>query len=121
MCCIIQVRIEGSAGSLAPSTVEKDKRFNTYGIPRKKSKAKKVGAGKETVPNDFQQHWPTDEDNTSVGLQRKRAVGNGAARMGNARLRRLTEERAGGAKSVFQFYLQGSLAKFTHAGPPASR
>ena len=27
--------------------------------------------------------------------------GNGAARMGNARWRRLTEERAGGAKSVF--------------------
>lgn len=33
------------------STVEKDKRFNTYGIPRKKSKAKKADAGKETVPN----------------------------------------------------------------------
>jgi type I restriction enzyme M protein len=33
------------------SSVEKDKRFNTYGIPRKKSKAKKADAGKETVPN----------------------------------------------------------------------
>ena len=33
------------------STVEKDKRFNTYGIPRNKSKAKKADAGKETVPN----------------------------------------------------------------------
>jgi type I restriction enzyme M protein len=33
------------------STVEKDKRFNTYGIPRKKSKMKKKDAGKETVPN----------------------------------------------------------------------
>jgi type I restriction enzyme M protein len=33
------------------SSVEKDKRFNTYGIPRKKSKAKKKDAGKETVPN----------------------------------------------------------------------
>ena len=33
------------------STVEKDKRFNSYGIPRKKSKAKKADAGKETVPN----------------------------------------------------------------------
>jgi type I restriction enzyme M protein len=33
------------------STVEKDKRFNTYGIPRKKTKAKKKDAGKETVPN----------------------------------------------------------------------
>jgi type I restriction enzyme M protein len=33
------------------SSVEKDKRFNTYGIPRKKSKAKKKEAGKETIPN----------------------------------------------------------------------
>lgn len=33
------------------SGVEKDKRFNTYGIPRNKSKAKKADAGKETVPN----------------------------------------------------------------------
>jgi len=31
--------------------VEGDKRFNTYGIPRKKSKAKKKKKGKETVPN----------------------------------------------------------------------
>jgi type I restriction enzyme M protein len=33
------------------SSVEKDKRFNTYGIPRNKSKAKKADQGKETVPN----------------------------------------------------------------------
>lgn len=33
------------------SSVEKDRRFNTYGIPRKKSKAKKKDKGKETVPN----------------------------------------------------------------------
>jgi type I restriction enzyme M protein len=33
------------------SSVEKDKRFNTYGIPRNKSKAGKADAGKETVPN----------------------------------------------------------------------
>ena len=33
------------------SSVEKDRRFNTYGIPRKKSKAKKSEQGKETVPN----------------------------------------------------------------------
>jgi len=32
-------------------SVEKDKRFNTFGIPRKKSKAKKKDQGKETVPN----------------------------------------------------------------------
>src|ERR1039457_3247578 len=33
------------------SSVEKDKRFTTYGIPRNKSKGKKADAGKETVPN----------------------------------------------------------------------
>ncbi len=33
------------------ATVEADARFNTYGIPRKKTKAKKSEEGKETVPN----------------------------------------------------------------------
>jgi type I restriction enzyme M protein len=33
------------------SLVEKDKRLNTYGIPRKKTKVKKKDTGKETVPN----------------------------------------------------------------------
>ncbi len=33
------------------SSVENDKRFSTYGIPRNKSKAKKADKGKETVPN----------------------------------------------------------------------
>lgn len=36
---------------VALSAVEKDKRFNTYGIPRNKTKAKKSDQGKETVPN----------------------------------------------------------------------
>jgi hypothetical protein len=38
--------------------------------------------------------------------------------MGNSRWRRLTEERAGSAKSVFHFDVQGSVAKSTHAGIP---
>ena len=67
--------------------------------------------------DDFQRHWPTDED-IYVDFVRDGAVGNGAARMGNARWRRLTEERAGGAKSVFHFDVQGSVAKSTHAGIP---
>lgn len=33
------------------SSVEKDARFNTYGVPRNKGKAKKGEQGKETVPN----------------------------------------------------------------------
>jgi hypothetical protein len=44
--------------------------------------------------------------------------GNGAARMGNPRWRRLTEERASSAKSVYHFDVQGSVAKSTHAGIP---
>ena len=32
-------------------TVEKDRRFNTYGIPRNKTKVGKADQGKETVPN----------------------------------------------------------------------
>lgn len=67
--------------------------------------------------DDFQHHWPTDED-IYVDFVRDGSVGNGSARMGNARWRRLTEERAGGAKSVFHFDVQGSVAKSTHAGIP---
>jgi hypothetical protein len=43
--------------------------------------------------------------------------GKGSARSGNARWRRLTEERCR-AKSVFHFDVQGSVAKSTHAGLP---
>ena len=68
--------------------------------------------------DDFQHHWPTDGDHTYVDFVREGAFGNGAARTGNARWRRLTEERAGGAKSVFHFDVQGSVAKSTHAGIP---
>jgi hypothetical protein len=68
--------------------------------------------------DDFQCHWPTDEDHTYVDFVRDGSAGNGAARMGNARWRRITEKRAGGAKSVFHFDVQGSVAKSTHAGIP---
>jgi hypothetical protein len=68
--------------------------------------------------DDFQCHWPTDDDHTYVDFVREGVCGNGTARMGNARWRRLTEERAGVAKSVFHFDVQGSVAKSTHAGIP---
>jgi hypothetical protein len=68
--------------------------------------------------DDFHRHWPTDQDHTYVDFVRDGSVGNGAARTGNARWRRLTEERAGGAKSVFHFDVQGQVAKSTHAGIP---
>jgi hypothetical protein len=70
-----------------------------------------------TFLDDFQLHWPTDE-NIYVDFVRDGVVGNGAARMCNARWRRLTEERSCSAKSVFHFDVQGSVAKSTHAGIP---
>jgi hypothetical protein len=68
--------------------------------------------------DDFQRHWPTDDDHTYVDFVRDGSIGNGAARTGSARWRRLTEERARGAKSVFHFDVPGSVAKSTHAGIP---
>jgi hypothetical protein len=71
-----------------------------------------------TFLDDFQHHWPTDADHTYVDFVRDGSRGNGAARGGNTRWRRLTELRAGAAKSVFHFDVQGSVAKSTHAGIP---
>ncbi|MBJ6724137.1 hypothetical protein [Geomesophilobacter sediminis] len=68
--------------------------------------------------DDFQEHWPTDGDNTYVDFIREGEVGNGAARMGSSRWRRLTEERARTPKSVFHFDVHGSVAKSTHSGLP---
>ncbi len=67
--------------------------------------------------DDFQNHWPTDSEHTYVDFVRNGSCGNGHARSGNARWRRITEERAG-AKSVFHFDVPGSVAKSTHAGLP---
>ena len=53
--------------------------------------------------DDFQRHWPTDEDHLYVDFVRDGLDGNGAARAGSARWRRLTEQRAGSAKPVFHF------------------
>lgn len=68
--------------------------------------------------DDFHLHWPTDGDNTYVDFVREGTCGAGAQRTGSARWRRLTESRAGGAKSVFHFDVPGSVAKSTHAGLP---
>lgn len=68
--------------------------------------------------DDFQRHWPTDEDHVYVDFVREGVVGSGVARAGNSHWRRLTEERTGRAKSVFHFDVPGSVAKSTHAGIP---
>ncbi|RQH05806.1 hypothetical protein [Paraburkholderia dinghuensis] len=66
---------------------------------------------------DFREHWPTDEPNVYVDFVRDGVVGNGQARQGNPRWRRMAEERCR-AKSVFHFDVQGSVAKSTHSGIP---
>lgn len=70
-----------------------------------------------TFLDDFQKHWPTDAEHTYVDFIRHGSRGEGEARSGSARWRRITEERAG-AKSVFHFDVPGSVAKSTHAGLP---
>jgi hypothetical protein len=70
-----------------------------------------------TFLDDFQRHWPTDDDNTYVDFVRDGIRGDGAARAGNSRWRRITEQRCR-AKSVFHFDCQGSVAKSTHSGIP---
>jgi hypothetical protein len=67
--------------------------------------------------DDFQRHWPTDSEHTYVDFVIDGHSGNGAARSGSPRWRRLTDERAG-AKSLFLFHAPGSVAKATHAGLP---
>lgn len=83
------------------------KYFEKYGIPHDWS----------IFLDDFQKHWPTDEKCTYVDFVREGERGNGAARCGDSRWRRITEARAG-AKSVFHFDVPGSVAKSTHAGIP---
>ena len=39
--------------------------------------------------DDFQRHWPTNEDNTYVDILRDGTLGNGTVRMGDARWRPL--------------------------------
>jgi len=81
--------------------------FELHGLP----------LGWPSFLDDFQRHWPTDED-IYVDFVRDGSCGNGAARLGNSRWKRVTELRAGAAKSVFHFDVQGSVAKSTHAGIP---
>ncbi len=67
--------------------------------------------------DDFQEHWPTHDDHTYVDVIRNRDTGP-PARTGSSRDLRITERWSSSAKSVFQFDVQGSVAKSTHAGLP---
>jgi len=88
-----------------------------FSFPMRYFEAHRLSPDWDEFLDDFQQHWPTDTDNTYVDFIRDGLLGKGSDRMGDARWRRLTEERCR-AKSVFHFDVQGSVAKSTHAGIP---
>jgi hypothetical protein len=91
---------------------------HAFSFPRAYFDAHGVPHDWDAFLGDFHRHWPTDGDDVYVDFVRDGICGNGAARGGNTRWRRLTDVRAGGAKSVFHFDVQGSVAKSTHAGLP---
>lgn len=62
---------------------------------------------------DFVSHWPTHHDNLTVNDLR-----TASKRIGSNSEFRLTEKWTSSAKSVFQFDVQGSVAKSTHCGIP---
>jgi hypothetical protein len=62
---------------------------------------------------DFRQHWPTHRPHVYVEDFRENNP-----RMGENTEFRLTEKWTSSAKSVFQFDVQGQVAKSTHAGIP---
>jgi hypothetical protein len=74
--------------------------------------------------DDFQRHWPTDGDNVFVdsvrdgSLERLHGWRPPGARVGQTSEFRLCERWTSSAKSVFQFDVQGAVAKSTHAGIP---
>jgi len=68
--------------------------------------------------DDFQRHWPTDDEDCWVRQVRDGIRGNGAARSGDRTWKRLAEQRARSAKSVFWFDVNGEVACATHAGLP---
>lgn len=63
--------------------------------------------------DDFMRHWPTADPHTYVEFVR-----DGNPRTGASDEFRLCEQWTTSAKSMFQFDVQGSVAKSTHAGQP---
>ena len=111
-----QQRLGHLLGPLPPTLVGIDHGFS---FPLRYFEVHHLPPDWPTFLDEFQHHWPTDEDHTYVEFVRDGLCGNGADRGGNARFRRLTEDPAGSAaKSVFHFDVQGSVAKSAHAGIP---
>lgn len=88
-----------------------------FSFPLRYFEAHRIAPRWPAFLDDFQLYWPTDEDLLYVDDVRCGRYGKGAERLGQTRWRRVTEEWCG-AKSVFHFDVQGSVAKSTHAGIP---
>jgi hypothetical protein len=72
---------------------------------------------------NFCRHWPTDRPRCTVDAVRTGAIWQAlprprGVRVGRSEEFRLCERWTSSAKSVFQFDMQGSVAKSTHAGIP---
>lgn len=72
---------------------------------------------------DFVKFWPTHEDHVYVDFVRNGTLARQGgpppgARVGAATWLRLCEQWTSSAKSVFQFDVQGAVAKSSHAGIP---
>jgi hypothetical protein len=73
--------------------------------------------------DDFREFWPTDRPGCSVNAIRTQTWWDGrdrpaGERVGTSGEFRLCERWTSSAKSAFQFDMQGSVAKSTHAGLP---
>jgi len=99
----------------APTLVGIDHAFS---FPLQYFEEHRLGQSWSDFLDDFQSHWPTDRETTTVEDVRTGRAGDGSRRAGQRRWRRVTEVRARAAKSVFHFDVQGSVAKSTHAGLP---
>lgn len=88
-----------------------------FSFPEAYFEAHELPANWPSFIEDFCAHWPTDRPGLRVDQVRYGSAGEGPARTGSPRWRRLAERRIG-AKSVFHFDVPGSVAKSTHAGLP---
>jgi hypothetical protein len=91
---------------------------HAFSFPMRYFEAHRLPLDWPTFLDDFQRHWPTDEDKTPVCFVRGGDCGEGAKRMGDPSWLRLSELWTQSAKSVFQFGVQGQVATSTHAGLP---
>ena len=90
---------------------------HAFSFPMRYFEAHRIAPDWDGFLDDFVHHWPTDRPDLYVDFIREGRVGSGDLRTGSSRWRSIAEECCG-AKSVFHFDVQGSVAKSTHAGIP---